>query len=108
MITLISEDDISSSPEVMDVKELFDDATETLAVSLRRLKAGEFGDAKEVARQIGDVKAAYKLALEERIRVAKLRKEEAGVVYDYALDLDAARDEICRRLACLGGAGDGR
>jgi hypothetical protein len=108
MITLISEDEISSSPEVMDVKEWFDDATETLGVSLRRLKAGEFGDAKEVAKAIGDVRAAYKLSLEERTRVAKLRREEAGIVYDYALDFDAARDEICRRLACLRDAGDGR
>lgn len=108
MITLISEQDISSSREVMEVRELFDEATEALKAALRRLRGGEFGDAKDVARQIGEVKAAYKLALEERTRVAKLRRDEAGVVYDYALDFDAARDEICRRLACLRDAGDSR
>jgi hypothetical protein len=108
MITLISEHEISSSREVMEVREMFDEAKEDLGSALRRLRAGEFGDAKEVAKQIGEVKAAYKLALEERTRVAKLRKDEAGIVYDYALDFDAARDEICRRLACLRDAGDGR
>ena len=108
MITLISEHEISSSPEVMEVRELFDEAKEALNAALRRFRAGELGEAREVARQIGEVRAAYKMALDERIRVAKLRKDEAGVVYDYALDFDAARDEICRRLACLRDAGDGR
>lgn len=105
MIKLISDDEISSSPEVVEVGELFDDVVAVLKASLDRLRAGEFGDAREVARQIGDVRAAYKLSLEERIRVARLRREEAGIVYDIALDLDAARDEIGRRVACLRGAG---
>lgn len=105
MIKLISDDEISSSPEVVEVGELFDDVVAVLKASLDRLRAGEFGDAREVARQIGDVRAAYKLSLEERIRVAKLRREEAGIVYDFALDLDAARDEIGRRVACLRDAG---
>ncbi|MCB2110645.1 hypothetical protein [Albidovulum sp.] len=107
MFTRVSDDEISSCTEVQEVTELFNDITATLAQMVRRLKAGEAGEAKEVARQMGEVRAAYKLALEERIRVAKLRKEDAGVVYDYALDLDAARDEVCRRLACLREAGDG-
>lgn len=107
MIRRISEHEISSSPEVLEVRELFDDIAAALAEALRRLKAGEFGEAREIAKQISDVRAAYKLALEERTRVAKLRKDEAGIVYDYALDFDAARDEICRRLARLRGAGGG-
>ena len=108
MITSISEDEISSSREVMEVWKLYDEAAGTLRESLRRLKAEESLDAREVAKQLGEVRSIYKLALEERIRVAKLRKEEAGIVYDYALDFDAARDEICCRLACLRDAGDGR
>ena len=108
MITLISEDEISSSPSVVEVGELFNEAKEALNAALRKFRAGELGEAREIAKQIGEVRSAYKTALEERIRVAKLRKDEAGVVYDYALDFDAARDEICRRLACLRDAGDGR
>lgn len=108
MITLISEDEISSSPSVVEVGELINEAKEALNAALRRFRAGELGEAREIAKQIGEVRSAYKTALEERIRVAKLRKDEAGVVYDYALDFDAARDEICRRLACLRDAGDGR
>jgi hypothetical protein len=47
------------------------------------------------------------MVFEERAKVAKLDKLEAGIAYDYALDLDAARDEIGRRLARLRDAGTG-
>lgn len=108
MLIRVSRDEIDASAEMVQVRELVDDVADELSATLRRLRAGEFGDAKELAKQIRDMRVAYQLAVEERARVAKLRKDEAGVVYDYALDFDAARDEICRRLACLRDAGDGR
>ena len=43
----------------------------------------------------------------ERSRVDKLRKDIAGGVGGGCLDLDAARTEIGRRLACLRRAGGG-
>jgi hypothetical protein len=48
---------------------------------------------------------ALQMVMDERTRVEKLRKNVAGVVRDYAIDFDAARDEIGRRLACLREAG---
>jgi hypothetical protein len=47
------------------------------------------------------------MVMDERARVEKLRKQIAGVVGDHALDFDAARTEIGRRLACLRDAGGG-
>ncbi|HQU69236.1 MAG TPA: hypothetical protein PLI43_13735 [Albidovulum sp.] len=108
MFTRISGEEIDSSAEVLAVRELMNDVAEELRGSLHRLRAGETGDAREMAKQIRDMRAAYQLAVEERARIARLRKDDAGIVYDYALDFDAARDEICRRLACLRDAGDGR
>ncbi|MDO5704111.1 MAG: hypothetical protein Q4G49_03440 [Paracoccus sp. (in: a-proteobacteria)] len=61
-------------------------------------------DALQAAR---DVRDASKLLSEERGKVDKLRKDIAGSVGGGSLDLDAARDEIGRRLACLRRAGGG-
>jgi hypothetical protein len=108
MFTRISGEEIDASAEVLGVRELVNDIADELGETLRRLRAGEMGDTREMAKQIRDMRAAYQLAVEERARIAKLRKDDAGIVYDYALDFDAARDEICRRLACLRDAGDGR
>ncbi|MGL4280659.1 MAG: hypothetical protein ACRCS0_09845 [Albidovulum sp.] len=108
MFTRISREEIDASAEMLSVRELVNDIANELGETLRRLRAGDTGDAREMAKQIRDMRAAYQLAVEERARIAKLRKEDAGIVYDYALDFDAARDEICRRLACLRDAGDGR
>ena len=106
MFTRISEEEIDSSAEVLDVKRLMNDIADELSETLDRLRAGEPGDPKEMAKQLRDMRGVYQLAIEERARVAKLRREDAGIVGDYALDFAAARDEICRRLACLRDAGD--
>jgi hypothetical protein len=108
MFMRISGEEIDSSDEMVGVRELVNDIADELGETLRRLRAGDTGDAKEMAKQLRDMRAVYQLAVEERARIAKLRKDDAGIVYDYALDFDAARDEICRRLACLRDAGDGR
>lgn len=108
MFTRISEEEIDASAEVLDVRRLMHDIAGELSATLDRLRAGDPGDPKEMAKQIRDMRTAFQLAIEERARVAKLRREDAGIVHDYALDFAQARDEICRRLACLRDAGDGR
>lgn len=75
--------------------------------SMERLKQNQFDDLKEATRSYRDLRQALLMVFEERAKVAKLDKLEAGIAYDYALDLDAARDEIGRRLARLRDAGDG-
>ncbi len=74
----------------------------------RRPDAAAVGDGlKEAVRLARDLRAATQLMLEERNRVDKLRKEIGGVGAGGALDLDAARSEIGRRLACLRRAAGG-
>lgn len=63
------------------------------------------GEVREAARLVRDLRAATQLVLEERNRVDKLRKDIVGQAGAGRLDLDAARDEIGRRLACLRRAG---
>ena len=64
------------------------------------------GASKEAAVRIRDLGKAMQTTLEERAKLEKLRKHTAGIVHEYALDFDAARDEIGRRMARLRDAGD--
>ncbi len=90
---------------IAQAQELFVEAATELAELIRRIRAQEW-DGKGAAG-IKDVRAALQLVLEERNRIEKLRKEQAGVVHDIALDFDAARAEIGGRLARLRDAGSG-
>ena len=74
---------------------------------IKAIKAGDISRTKDVTAIITLLGKALQSALDERTRVEKLRKTEAGVVNDYALDFDAARDEIGRRLARLRATGSG-
>lgn len=84
--------------------EQYTEAAQALATALREVRQGRPEDAKAAAAAVRDMKAAFQLAMEERTRVEKLRKDAAGIVHGYAIDLDAARAEVGRRLARLGHA----
>lgn len=82
-------------------EELYRDAAEDLIRARRKLRSGAVDEAKAALQAVKDLKLAFQMVMDERTRIEKLRKEVAGVVHDHALDFDAARDEIGRRLACL-------
>lgn len=86
---------------------LFRDMAEEMARALQKFRAGDFSEAKGATAAVKDLRSAYQLVMDERTRVDKLRKQVAGVVHDYALDFDAARDEVGRRLARLRAAEGG-
>lgn len=83
----------------------FAEAALALAQAIEAAKSHRFEDARTAQAVVRDMKAAYQLAMEERNRVDKLRKQAAGAVHGYAIDMDAARAEVGRRLACLRDAG---
>ncbi|MDF3605701.1 permease [Paracoccus sp. DMF-8] len=85
--------------------ELFHSVAADLTRLRRKIQAGEVDEVREAAKLVRDLRTATQLVLEERNRVDKLRKDVAGNVGAGTLDLDAARDEIGRRLACLRRAG---
>lgn len=67
----------------------------------KQVAASEDG-LKQALRLARELRVATQQMLEERNRIDKLRKEIAGDVGGGGvLDLDTARDEIGRRLACL-------
>lgn len=83
----------------------FAEAALALAQMVEAAKHSRFDDVRTAQAVVRDMKAAYQLAMEERNRVDKLRKQAAGIVHGYAIDMDAARDEVGRRLARLRDAG---
>ena len=88
---------------------IFDHAATELGQALERLRddgAMEEGSARAL-RAVRALQAALAVCLEERVKGDRLRNEVAGVVGARALDLDAARVEIGRRLARLRDAGGG-
>lgn len=74
-------------------------------LAMNKVRQGEFSEVKAATQAVRDLRAAYQMVMDERTRVEKLRKQLAGAGGDHALDFDAARDEIGRRLACLREAG---
>ena len=101
-------DDFLSADQAIDVAgEIFREVAEELHRLRIDLRSGNVEQAEKTGKAVRDLRVATALVLEERNRVDKLRKDIAGRVGPGTLDLDAARDEIGRRLACLRRAGGG-
>lgn len=89
-----------------ELEEHFYGAATVFQDAVKKLKRGELvnpNDAKDLGRDYFKVATLF---FEEANRLAKSRRKELGIVHDYAIDFDAAREEIRCRMACLrGGAG---
>jgi hypothetical protein len=88
-------------------EELYHETAQELARVIQMIRDGQFDQARAAAAAMKDLKSLYLMAIEERNRVEKLRKDLAGSVGTGTLDFDAARAEIGRRLARLRHAGEG-
>ena len=61
----------------------------------------EGADPKEISALISSHFKSFQSTFELEVKLEKCIQERAGIVNGYAVDLDAARTEIGRRLACL-------
>jgi hypothetical protein len=105
-----AEDD---APEALDalVASLFDRVAARMALAIEQLETGRPAEVRAAERAVLELRRALWLLVDERTRVDRLRSKIAGLVGNEGggrLDLDAARDEIGRRLAGLRAAGGGR
>lgn len=74
-----------------------------------RVLEGEPVPDSEVKQRVSAVQRAMDHVFTERRRLDEVQRKRAGIVHDFAIDFDAARDEIGRRLDRLraaSGAGD--
>lgn len=94
--------------DLLDQTEaLYKEVAGELAMALQGVRRGELAEARAAVQAVKDLRTAFHLVMEERSRVEKLRKQLAGAAAGRAaaLDFDAARAEIGRRLARLRDAG---
>ena len=101
--------DVPRQEDLLGAAErLYEDAFIELERTMTAIKAGEFSEVKSAQEAIRALRAMAIAVLQERGKVDQLRKQIAGHVgAGGALDLDEARAEIGRRLACLRNAGGG-
>jgi hypothetical protein len=83
------------------------ESAEQVALAMREVRAGRFAELKETSGLMRELRSTFNSLMEERTRVDKLRQQTAGFVRGHAIDFDAARAEIGRRLARLRDAGSG-
>ncbi|MEM6694203.1 MAG: hypothetical protein AAF626_06020 [Pseudomonadota bacterium] len=79
----------------------FLDALMAVEAITEKIKRQEIEALTEVPKAAAHAAAATKHLLTEKHRVYEQQKRHAGIVGDFAIDFDAARDEIGRRLARL-------
>ncbi len=106
-MTIMFSGDVSPPEDVLEAtEELYEMAVTELRRTIGAIRAGEFNEVKAAQEAIRGLRATALAVLQERGKVDQLRKQIAGHVgAGGALDLDEARAEIGRRLACLRGAG---
>lgn len=66
-----------------------------------RVEAGETGTATEAGKILSDLRVWLKHAKETEVQLERHRREHARICGSYGLDLAAARDTVCGRLARL-------
>lgn len=103
---------VSTTPEALrrdeaaEALELFDLASTILRKLLDEAQAEvSVASARELATTTKDVSGALKTLVLERQHVERLRREAGTFAGGGDFDLQAARDEIGLRLACLRDAG---
>ncbi|MGB0660648.1 MAG: hypothetical protein ACPGNV_10755 [Mangrovicoccus sp.] len=79
----------------------FERASSALDTVVRQLEAGEVSEVGDVKKLVSSFETAAELTLKARQKLDERRSKQTGIVHDYAIDMDAAKLEIGRRLACL-------
>ncbi len=105
-MTLIKtfDDDDRHDQDLAAAEDLWKEAGRIFAHWIKKAQQDE--DALNgVKHAASEYVSSHKLVVTERSRVADERRKQTGANGNYAIDFDAARDEIGRRLACLRDAG---
>lgn len=73
----------------------------------REVELGNIRPEAETAKMIRALSNATQTLYNEKQKIDGSLKKQSGIAYQYAIDFDAARREIRRRMALLRGAGSG-
>jgi hypothetical protein len=84
-----------------ETQKLYQHTAQELMAAVNLIKEGNLDQVKAATIAVKELRQALTWAMEERASFEKRNKGIAGAVGSDTLDLDAARDEIGRRLARL-------
>jgi hypothetical protein len=109
-MVLITPDDGPSglTTSIRSLEHQLADMRQELEAKYEQLRAGDLSNLKDGAKATAEIRQWLKIALEAEVQLEKHRKNEKGIVHDYALDFDAARAAIgcrldrLRRARCTG------
>jgi len=94
-------DDGDTRAFILGIEEQFEHAAQVFQKAALQLEKGDLVATAKVKDLAREYRKVATLCYEEQVRLAAKRRKQAGVVHEYALNFDAARDEIRGRLARL-------
>ena len=105
-MTLITPDEDVRAAEgtLRRTKEIYAELFEALKTLRARAQDGQIDVAKEVTELTTALSRSLRNLSDAEGRLDALRRKDAGIVNDFAIDLDEARAEIRRRLDRISGS----
>ncbi|MEM9318310.1 MAG: hypothetical protein AAGA70_04820 [Pseudomonadota bacterium] len=103
---LLEEDKARAEITIRRAMEAFDTTIEALQHAVSELKAEYRSGEAEVMRDLKAMNAAFQFAVTTEAKAREAVAKQTPAMGVGSLDLDAAREEIGLRLACLRAAGD--
>ena len=104
-MTLITPDEDVRAAEgtLRRTKEIYAELYEALKELRARAEDGQIDVAKEVAEMTQALSRNLRNLSDAEGRLDALRRKDAGIVHDFAIDFEEARTEIRRRLDRISG-----
>ena len=102
----LEEDQARAETTIRRAMEAFDTTIEALQQAVAELKAEYRAGETEVMKDLKAMNAAFQLAMSTEAKARDALAKHAPAVGAGTLDLDAAREEVRLRLACLRTADD--
>jgi hypothetical protein len=87
--------------ELQHVREALRELAEECHTLKQRAQSGDVSAVKDASKTVSDIRRWLNTALETEARFDERRKEQDGVVNEYAIDLEHARSTIGCRMARL-------
>lgn len=92
----------SSEKMFSEAFEIFERAGDALRELVKSMEAGDFSEVASTKKIVSTLEEAAHGTLKARLKLDDHRKRQSGIARgDFAIDFEAARTEIGRRLACL-------
>lgn len=100
-VIFAQDDEDGTEALILALRDRFERATGAFNEMIQKLEAGDLSDAKDAKRIAAALENAGDLVLKVRLKLDEQERKRKGIAYEYAIDFNAARSEIGRRLACL-------